>query len=53
MESVYEKLLDSIPLPKHKKNHIASKRLGMYNGALSKKLGNYNIQPKKRLGVYC
>lgn len=52
MNEVYQKILESIPMPDMKKNNAMPKRLGMYNGAVSKRLGMYNTQNKKRLGVY-
>lgn len=52
MNSVYDKVMMSMPQPVTRKNIGSVKRLGMYNTALSKKLGMYNQSARKKLGVY-
>jgi hypothetical protein len=51
MNSVYDKIMVALPMPKKRSVNVA-KKLGMYNGMVSKKLGMYNMQNKKKLGKY-
>lgn len=52
MNSVYDKILSTIPIPDHKKHPQSSKKLGNYHAVNSKQLGMSNKPIRKRLGIY-